>query len=78
MSTEEDMACRSARVQADWLLLRLARRTEGDAILSMAALALALCSLARADGQPLEEILKLINLVHADLEELDGYHRPTH
>jgi hypothetical protein len=64
-------------ISAD-VLHEIKRCTDGDATLSLLALAISVCVLAKIDGTSFEDLLTLIKSAHNDLEVYDGDHQPKH
>jgi hypothetical protein len=52
---------------ADGVLRKLEKTTKGDVPLAIAALAIAMCALARADAIPFEDLHNCLGLAHREI-----------
>ena len=56
---------------ADEVLSRLGAQSNGDPYVAIAALAVAMCSLARADGMPIAKVREAIKIADHQIKSLD-------
>lgn len=52
----------------DKILAKLGKQSNGDVHVAIAALAVAMCSLARSEGMPIESLHEVISISHHNME----------
>jgi hypothetical protein len=56
---------------SDQILENLGKQTGGDVHVAVAALTVALCALARADGMPLTKVVEALGIAHRQVNMVD-------